>query len=680
MVPTAATSPRLVHDLLPDIIDLLRKKTVHDFRLYKRGTLERHVERRMAIAGVKTAKSYFARICRDEGELDQLSREMLINVTGFFRDPSVFDYLAREVVPGLVRDHPVDRPLRIWIVGCSSGEETYSLAMLFREQIDKSRRELKLQIFASDADADAVATAREGLFPPSIAAEVSPERLGHFFALEDHGYRISPELRASVVFSVHDVLADPPFAKLDFVSCRNLLIYLLPEAQATVISLFHFALRNGGLLLLGNSEAVGSADAGFTVVSKPERLFRRVGGDRPGEFGLRLRSGEDRRLRPLLGPPAALSRQAGFSELCRSLVLERFGPAAVLINAKLECLFFQGPTDRYLKVASGRPSRDIIGMAREGMQANLRAAIQGALRTRARFVSSIGRIKVEGGPVSFTVVVAPVSNAGEDLLLVCFVERPTAAAPIFEADTPTNSSRVVELEREFEATRVELQTAVHTLETASAEHAVIYEEAISVNEEYQSKNEELMASKEELQSLNEELNALNSQLQETLERQRTTANDLQNVLYSTDVATIFLDTQFNIRFFTPATKALFNVIPGDVGRPLTDLKSLAPDVYLLSDARTGSGLPDADRAGSCGPGRRLVHAAHFAVSDARQEDRRGGHHICRHQRAKEHGAGAERRQAQCGTGEHRQISLSCGRQPRPPPAAADALAAPGSAC
>ncbi len=322
------------------------------------------------------------------------------------------------------------------------------------------------------------------------------------------------------------------------------------------------------------------------AVSKPERLYRRVGGDRPGEFGLRLRFGEDPRLRPLLGPPPARSRQATFSDLCRSLVLESYGPAAVLINAKLECLFFQGATDRYLKVASGRPSRDVIGMAREGVQAKLRAAIQGALRTRARFVSSVGRIKSEAGPVSFTVVVAPVSNAGEELLLVCFVERPATAAAMPETDTPTNTSRVAELEREFEATRVELQTAVQTLETTTAEQAVIYEEAISVNEEYQSKNEELMASKEELQSLNEELSALNSQLQETLERQRTTANDLQNVLYSTDVATIFLDTRFNIRFFTPATKALFNVIPGDVGRPLTDLKSLAPDVGLLADART----------------------------------------------------------------------------------------------
>ena len=267
------------------------------------------------------------------------------------------------------------------------------------------------------------------------------------------------------------------------------------------------------------------------------------------------------------------------------MVLDAHGPAAVLINRKLECLFSQGPTDRYLKVASGRSSLDVIAMAREGVQTKLRSAIQGALRTHARFVSSVGRIDGEGGPVSFTVVAEPAPNVGEELLLVCFIGAPAAPAAILGRGSPADALPFAELERELEATKVELSNAVHNMETTSEEQKAINEEALSVNEEYQSTNEELMSSKEELQSLNEELNALNSQLQETLERQRTTADDLQNVLYSTDVATIFLDTSFNIRFFTPATKALFNVIPGDVGRPLTDLKSLAPDSDLLPDAR-----------------------------------------------------------------------------------------------
>jgi two-component system CheB/CheR fusion protein len=583
--PPKSTSKRSVQDVLPEVIDLLRKKTAHNFTLYKPGTLERRVERRMAMAAIKTAEAYLEFIRRDDVELDQLSRDMLINVTGFFRDAPIFESLARDVIPGLVRDHPLDRPLRIWIAGCSSGEETYSLAMLLREQIDESEREIKLQIFASDVDPEAVASAREGLYPQSIEAEISPARLARFFTVEDRSYRVSPELRASVVFAVQDVLADPPFARLDFVSCRNLLIYLLPEAQAKVLSLFHFALREGGLLMVGNSETVGAADGRFEVVSKLERLYRRVGGNRPAEFGAPQHASDGSRIRPRPGPAPAPSRQATLSELCRTMVSDAHGPAAVLINRKLECLFSQGPTDRYLKVATGRSSLDVIAMAREGVQTKLRSAIQGALRTHARFASSAGRIDAEVGPVSFTVVAEPAPNVGEELLLVCFIETPAALVSAPERGLAADATRFAELERELEAAKVELRNAVHNMETTHEEQMAINEEALSVNEEYQSTNEELMSSKEELQSLNEELNALNGQLQETLDRERTTADDLQNVLYSTDVATIFLDTSFNIRFFTPATKALFNIIPGDVGRPLTDLKSLAHDGDLLPDAR-----------------------------------------------------------------------------------------------
>ena len=269
----------------------------------------------------KPPSEYLDLLLRDANERDQLSRDLLINVTGFFRDAAVFEFLAKSVIPDLVRDHPLDRPLRIWVAGCSSGEETYSLAMLFREQIDASKREIKLQIFASDVDPDAVASARDGLYPDSIEADVSPERLARFFSKEDRNYRVSAELRANVVFTVHDVLADPPFARLDFVSCRNLLIYLLPEAQAKVIAIIHFALREGGLLLVGNAETVGVADGRFAVVSKPQRIYRRVGGARPGDFGLSPNAGEGSRMRARPGPAPAPSRQIELAELCRRMVL-----------------------------------------------------------------------------------------------------------------------------------------------------------------------------------------------------------------------------------------------------------------------------------------------------------------------------------------------------------------------
>ena len=619
-VVEAPKSPALksVEELLPDIIALLRTKTVHDFTLYKHGTLERRVERRMALAAVKSAAEYFDLLGRDANERDQLSRDLLINVTGFFRDAAVFDFLAKSVIPDLVRDHPLDRPLRIWVAGCSSGEETYSLAMLFREQIDASKRDVKLQIFATDVDPDAVASAREGLYPDSIEADVSPERLVRFFSKEDHNYRISAELRSTVVFTVHDVLADPPFARLDFVSCRNLLIYLLPEAQAKVISIIHFALREGGLLLVGDAETVGVADGRFVAISKPQRIYRRVGGARPGDFSLSSNAGDGSRLRARPGPASAPSRQIELAELCRRMVLEAYGPAAVLINRKLECLYYHGPVDRYLKVVSGRPVNDVIAMAREGVRAKLRSAVQRALHENARVVIPGGRTKGEAGALSFSIVVMPASREREDLLLVCFVEEPEPQVVGGGSIAPADVPRVVELERELEATKNELQNTIRNLEISSEEQMAVNEEALSVNEEYQATNEELLASKEELQSLNEELTALNSQLQETLERQRTTADDLQNVLYSTKVATIFLDTRFNIRFFTPATRALFNVIPSDVGRPLTDLKSLAADDALLDDAQTVFKKSDAPRAGNPGAERSLVRAPDYALPRQRR--------------------------------------------------------------
>jgi len=572
--------------LLPEIIDLLRAKTAHDFTLYKTGTLLRRIERRMAMAAIGPGRmdAYLDVLRSDAGELDLLAKDLLINVTSFFRDPAVFDLLATTTIPDLIQRHPADQSLRVWIAGCSTGEETYSLAMLLREQLTAAKRNTKLQIFASDVDPDAVATARDGLYPETIEADVSPERLERFFVKEGHNYRVRPELRALVVFTIQDVLADPPFARLDLVSCRNLLIYLRAEAQAKVIALFHFALREGGLLLLGAAETVGADQGRFTVVSKPARLYRQVGRSRTGDLGFSVSGGEVVRIptRPGAGPGP--SRQMALAELCRRLVMDSYAPAAVLINQKHECLFSLGPTDRYLRMAPGQPSHDLLAMARPGTRTKLRLAIQQADREDILVTVAGGRTDHRGTALGFRIEVKPVSYDGEKLLLICFIDLPKPERGP-SPTSPQEASRVAELEHELESTRAELRMAIQNLELSSEEHTAANEEALSVNEEYQSTNEELLTSKEELQSLNEELTALNSQLQETLERQRTTSNDLQNVLYSTDVATLFLDTDLNIRFFTPATKALFNVIPSDIGRPLADLRSLASDSELPGDVR-----------------------------------------------------------------------------------------------
>ncbi len=595
--PYAGQAPRVgARDSLREFIALLRTKTGHDFTLYKPGTLQRRIERRMAMAAIEPdgVDRYLELLGTDPQELDLLAKDLLINVTGFFRDPKVFDRLAETIVTDIVSGRSADQPIRIWVAGCSTGEEAYSLAMLFLEQITATNRNIKLQVFASDVDPDAIARAREGLYPETISADLSPERLARFFSREDHGYRVTSELRATVVFTVQDVLTDPPFARLDLVSCRNLLIYLGPEAQEKVLSLFHFGLNDGGILLLGTSETVGNADVHFKVISKPERLYRHIGRSRPTDLSFMRGAPDAVRVpaRPGQGRPP--SRQAALAELCRRLVMETHAPAAVLINSKNECLYTLGPTDRYLHVAPGQPTYDLLAMARQDLRMRLRSAIQQASERNARIVLAGGQTKHDGHAVSFNIDAQPVTSDGERLLLICFVEQPQQERdrPGASRDaglrgrTRRDSPRIIALEKELEATRAELQSAIRDLEISSEEQKAINEEALSVNEEYQSTNEELLTSKEELQSLNEELTALNSQLQETLERQRTTANDLQNILYSTDVATIFLDAELNIRFFTPATKSLFSVIPSDVGRPLADLNSLAVDGRLLADART----------------------------------------------------------------------------------------------
>ncbi|MBP0466542.1 PAS domain-containing protein [Roseomonas sp. PWR1] len=584
----AAVEAPPVGDMLPAIVDLLHATTSQDFRLYKPGTLRRRIERRMSAVAIAAADMhlYLEKLRHDPVEVETLAKDLLIHVTSFFRDAEVFDLLAETVIPELVEAAEPGRPLRVWVPGCSTGEEAYSLAILFQERIAATGRDVKLQIFGSDVDPDAVAAARDGLYPPAIRADVTPERLARFFTQETQGYRVSSDLRASVVFTVQDVLNDAPFSRLDMVSCRNLLIYLSPEAQAKVIALFHFALRPGGILLLGGAETIGSAPGRFEVISKPGRIYRHIGRSRPGELGLIFGAGTIERAGRPPARATSAARANAYGELCRRLVMERFAPAAVLVDQKQECLYSLGPTDRFLRVPPGAPTQDLLAMAPRSVRNKLRAAIQRAIQENGRVSQPGGLIRQDGRTLSFSIDVQPILSEGERLLLVCFVEDRAPDAPAIRTTVPRDVPRIAELEQELEATRTELQGAIHNLEIANEEQKAISEEALSASEEYQSTNEELLTSKEELQSLNEELTALNTQLQETLERQRTTANDLQNVLYSTDVATLFLDTELRIRFFTPATKDLVSVIPGDIGRPLSDLNLLASDSELLADART----------------------------------------------------------------------------------------------
>ena len=597
------------------IVELLHAHNGHDFAPYKRGTLERRIERRMALtrgasgphgsgdpmdrhhsAGrpADTRGAYLALLRTDSAELDLLAKDLLIHVTSFFRNPAAYEALGSLVIPGLLHDRPPGQALRIWVVGCSTGEEVYSLIILFHEAIaaagqNSKSADFKLQVFASDIDAAAVATAREGLYPPNIASDVSAGRLAKFFTKEDgHGFRILPELRACVVFAVQDLLTDPPFSRIDLISCRNVMIYFRPEAQAKAISLFHFALKTGSVLLLGSAEMVGETDDRFELIDKGARLYRHVGRSRPGDLSFATTATDSPRAsRPgrLIDPARIPSRQMVRAELCRQAVLDQHAPAAVLCDAQYECLYSLGPIDRYLRVAPGHVTPNVLAMARGALRTRLRSALTRAAHDNARVLLPGGRMMLNGAATPFNIEVQPLSSDGEKLLLICFIDVSSSAQAAPTAHSPSDRSRIAELERELDAARAELEEGARSLESSGEEQRTLDEEALSVNEEYQSTNEELVTSKEELQSLNEELTALNSQLQETLERQRTTANDLQNILYSTDIATLFLDRKLNIRFFTPATKALFRVIPGDIGRPLSDLHSLAMDTELPADAQ-----------------------------------------------------------------------------------------------
>jgi two-component system CheB/CheR fusion protein len=577
----AASGDDTSHWLTP-IVDLLRIRTAHDFALYKPGTLLRRIERRMAVAGVADRDRYLEILGQEPGEVDRLAKDLLINVTGFFRDPKAFELLAKEVVPDLVRRQAPDQPLRIWVAGCSTGEETYSIAMLFLEELTATKRTGALQVFASDADGDAVAFAREGLYPEAIEADVSPARRARFFKKEKQGYRIVSELRALVVFTTQNVLADPPFSRLDLVSCRNLLIYLRPEAQQKVLLLFDFALRDRGILFLGGAETVADLGDRFEPMSKTHRIYRHVGRVRTAAV--------ERPLRADMQVPVSSGRRtlpgASPRELTQRALLDAYAPASVLINRKGECLYYSGATDRYLRVAAGEPSRDLLAMVRDGLRSKLGAAIRQASQEQARATAAGARMSHGDGSLAVRIEVQPLQSEGDALLLVSFVDEPErheqTGRPGVSADT---DPRVPELERELDATRKELQSAIRDLELSNEEQTAINEEAMSVNEEFQSTNEELVTSKEELQALNEELTAVNSELQETLDRQRSTSDDLQNILDSTGVATLFLDGDLNIRFFTPAARALFRIIATDIGRPLADLTLLAADASLLADAR-----------------------------------------------------------------------------------------------
>jgi len=576
----AVEQPDERSDDLAQVMETLRSVVGHNFEPYKAGTMRRRVDRRMALHALSDRGQYCALLRANPAEADALAKDLLIHVTGFFRDPETFAWLADQVLPGLLSRHSADEPVRVWVPGCSTGEEAYSIGILLLEKIAATRRRLRVQIFATDLDEDALQAARAGLYPEAIQATVSSERLERFFTLVDHRYKVANGLRQSVIFSRHDLLNDPAFSRLDLISCRNLFIYLKPEVQRRVLALFHFGLRADGVLFLGSSESTGDASELFEALDRKHRIYRRVG--RPRTAGLRLSSAATAGRPRAAGRPELVVTTLPAVELARRAILEDFAPASAVVDRRFVGVHYFGPIDRYLKVASGEASRDVLSKARDGLRPKLRETIERAFRGKRPVVAHGVPFKREGKAGLVTVAARRIAD---DLVLLSIVDEPPPPAAAATASGKAGESTAFKaLRQELEETRRELNRTIRDLEIVNEEMQAANEESMSMNEEFLSTNEELETSKEELQSLNEELTTVNSQLHQALEQQQQSAADLANLLNSSDIATMFLDRQLAIKFFNPPMASLFAVIDKDVGRPIADLTQKFADPDLLADA------------------------------------------------------------------------------------------------
>jgi len=572
------------------ILAVLHARYRHDFELHKKGTLIRRIQRRMGLRHLTHMEDYLRFLQADAAEVDALFRDLLITVTGFFRDPEAWKFLEKEVIPALVREKPPDQPLRAWVTGCATGEEAYTVAILLIEQAEAAQKGTKVQVFATDIESATLERARAGFYPAGAVADVSLERLRRFFIQEGDHYRVTQYLRDAVVFAAQNLLSDPPFSRLDLVTCRNVLIYLEPDVQESVIALFHFALRPGGYLLLGGSETIGPQDDAFETVSKKWRVYRPIGPRRLDklEFSMIHRGSQAVPVRLPQVAMGTLPLESKLAGLAQRLVLEHHAPACTLVDRRNEIRYLCGPTHDYLRPPTGVPTQDLLAWAHRDLRSKLRAALDTAAR-EGRSVTETA-VRVQRGEECHTVDIAvtpiTVPREAAGLLLVAFADRPGPPAPPAPSPGAANvdEERVRRLELELKVTREDLQGSIGELEVANEDLQAVNEEMLSLNEEYQSTNEELETSKEELQSLNEELTTLNSQLQAKFEESTAIANDLKNLLASTNIATVFLDRRFCIKRFTPSATKLFNLIPTDVGRPLGDLVKKFADPDLVSDA------------------------------------------------------------------------------------------------
>ena len=555
------------------ICEILLDHTGHDFSGYKTRTFYRRIERRMQILQIPSLPAYVDRLREDPGEVNTLFGDLLIGVTNFFRDTKAFEALQQLVMPRLFEGKGPSDTIRVWVPGCATGEEVYSLAILLREQAEQSRSRAKIQVFATDIDEAALAVARAGRYPDTLLQGVSKDRLERFFTSEGTSYVVNKSIRDVCVFSSHSVLRDPPFSRMDLISCRNLLIYLNSELQTHVIPILHYALKPNGFLFLGTSENVTQHGDLFSSIDKKSRIFQRRGDDaamphvpalfrRPAVAGGGLAESKE--------PTGRSVRQS-----MEARVLEHYSPAHVVVSREGDVINYSGGTGKYLEAPAGRPSRALMAVARKGLRQPLRSALQEAVESQRTAVRDNVELESAGKSERVRITVEPLRGDGnESLYLVVFGDlrlRALEERPARPRKGKARDGNLEQLERELRETRERLQSMAEEYETAIEELKSSNEEMVSVNEELQSTNEELETSKEELQAVNEELQTVNHELTVKIDELDRANSDLKNLYESTDIATVFLDRELIVRSFTPAVTRIFNLIPGDRGRPLTDI-------------------------------------------------------------------------------------------------------------
>jgi two-component system, chemotaxis family, CheB/CheR fusion protein len=595
--PETTRSPSS-QDALNSIIALLRQQTRHDFSLYRSSTLHRRIERRLAIHGLSTLSDYASLLADNPQEVDLLFNEVLIGVTEFFRDTEVWTHLTDVAIPDLLGSKETGSQLRVWCVGCSTGEEAYSLAMTLIEAMDRQTRDFKLQMFATDLNPDAIARARRGEYPLTIASSVGEQRLSRFFSKQDDHYQINKSIRDLVLFAQHDVILDPPFTRLDLVSCRNLLIYFDPKLQQRLLPLFHYSLRPGGLLLLGKSESIGRLGHLFLPLQSKLRLFRRQ--ERA------VGTGPDFLLTsypPLSGKAKELDvkkhessdqSSGSLQAAADRLLLQVYAPAAVVLNRDADIVYISGRTGKYLEPAAGKANWNIHAMAREELRAPLGRAINKAADEAAPVNVHGLEVKTNGGSQHVDLTVQALQEPASLRGLTIVVFRDVAAPSTSSEPGKGKGSRASQADAqrhqdEVQALREEARRYREEAEAAQ-------EELQSTNEELQSTNEELTTSKEELQSMNEELQTINSEMQSRLDDLLLAQSDMQNVLNSIEIAILFLDRDLNVRRYTERAADIINLRESDVGRPLSDLTTSLEYPDLQSDvAETLRNLQPSDK-------------------------------------------------------------------------------------